>query len=219
MAEVDTMLLATQHNDIRKEAVDHTNDIIKESLKGDTATIMTVKDARHDIADIVGSNADRLASDINAHNSAMADRMFTVARDTADLKAQVVHTLYAVDAAADRTAKDTQIAVLQNTIEGQKNTTYLSDKINVDGDRTRALINDINSNELERRLIERNADLVELRGEARHWRGHADQSQFASLNSQLQAFGSQLQETRQGVVNFGSMTGNAGRQTSSNTVV
>ena len=78
-------------------------------------------------------------------------------------------------------------------------------------------MNELNSNDLNRMLIERNAEIVEERHAARHWRGNFDQSQFAALNNQLQTFGSQLQETRQGMVNFGTMAG-VGQTSSSNNV-
>jgi hypothetical protein len=216
MAEVDTFLLSSQHNDIRKEAVDHTNETIKEGLKGDYATLGAIKDTRHDISDLIGSNSDRLEQGITVHNTAMQDRMFTVARDTADLKALVGQTLYAVDAAADRTAKESQIAVLQNTIEGQKNTAYLSDKIGVEGDRTRALLNELQTQDLNRKLIERNTEIIEERAEGRHWRGRFDQGQFANLQNQIQNFGSQIAETRQGMTNFGTQLGVGQTSTSNN---
>ena len=51
----------------------------------------------------------------------------------------------------------------KNTIEGQKNTSYLSDKIGLEGDRTRSLINELQTQDLNRRLIERNTE-IERRG-------------------------------------------------------
>ena len=83
------------------------------------------------------------------------------------------------------------------------------------------MINDLKYQDLNRGLIERNTALVEAVGDGRYWRhrGYLDQgqNQFAQLQTQLQAFGSQLQETRQGMVNFGTMAG-VGQTSSSNNV-
>ena len=185
-------------SDIRREAAEHTNEIVKEGLKGDYNTQGAIKDSRFDTNNrlsALGSNLD--------------DRFFTVARDTADLRAQVVQAIDTVKMA-------TELNALKTQIEGQKNTTYLSDKITDDGEKTRALINDLKYNDLNRGLIERNTELVEAVSERRHWRHYADQGQWQALNNQLQAFQSQLQETRQGMVNFGTMAGVGQTSTSNN---
>ena len=202
----DIQGLAYQHNDIRKEAVDHANEIIKEGLKATAVTDSNIKDTRFEITSRVENAADR--SDRNF--TQLSDRFFTIARDTADLRAQVIQAI-------DTTKMATELNALKSVIEGQKNTQYLSDKIGVEGDRTRGLINDLKYNDLNRALVERNSELVEERFGRRHWRDVAGQSQFAAVNSQMQAFGSQLQETRQGMVNFGTMAG-VGQTSSSNNV-
>jgi hypothetical protein len=58
---------------------------------------------------------------------------------------------------------------------------------------------------LNRELIERNAALVECRADGRFHQYNAQNAQLAAVTSQLNAFASQLQETRQGVTNFGTM--------------
>ena len=98
----------------------------------------------------------------------------------------------------------------------QKQSTLLSNQITADGDRTRALINDLKYQDLNRDLIERNSLLTEERWGRRYWRDFAGQNQFASLNSQLQAFGSQLNDTRNGMVNFGTQLGVRQNSTSNN---
>jgi hypothetical protein len=50
----------------------------------------------------------------------------------------------------------------------------------------------------------------------RYWYGRHGDGQFAAISSQLQAFQSQLQETRQGMVNFGTMAGVGQTSTSNN---
>lgn len=217
MAEVDTQLLSTQHSDIRREAAEHTNEIVKEALKGDFALQSAIKDARHDVSDVVGSNADRLDARIGQHHSSITDRFFDVGRDTSDLRAQVTQTISEVRAAADRTAKDAEIAVLKNTIESAKNTAMVIEKVGQDGYETRRLMNELKDRDLQRMLIERNAEVFDERAHGRHWRGNFDQAQYASIVNQMQNFGSQLQETRQGMVNFGTMAG-VGQTSSSNNV-
>jgi hypothetical protein len=122
-------------------------------------------------------------------------------------------------------AKDVELNNLKSQLEAQKNTQFLSDKIAIDGDKTRALINDLKYHDLNRGLVERNTELVNCNQDRRHYRDRWDdvrfgqiqagfQGQWAQLQSQIQAFQSQLQETRQGLVNFGTMAGNAGQQSS-----
>lgn len=206
MAEVDTMMLSQEHSDIRREAAEHTNEIVKEGLKGDYNTQAGIKDARFDI----NSRVAQVAREID-------DRFFAVGRDTSDLRAQVVQAISEIHLVGQATAKDNEIAVLKNTIEGEKNTRYLSDKIESDGERTRALINDLKYGDLNRELIERNAILAEERFGRRWYRDQGQwQSQFAALQQQVQAFNSQLQETRQGMVNFGTMAGVGQTSTSNN---
>lgn len=203
MAEIDTAMLAEQHSDIRREAAEHTNEIVKEGLKGDYNTQGAIKDSRFDTNSRIGA----LQSNVD-------DRFFTVARDTADLRAQVVQAIDTVKMA-------TEMASLKGIIEGQKNTTYLSDKITADGEKTRALLNDLKYHDLNRALVERNTELLEERNWGRHWYHGANQAQFgqqfAQLQSQMQNFNSQLSETRQGMVNFGTMAG-VGQTSSANNV-
>lgn len=182
-------------SDIRREAAEHTNEIVKEGLKGDYTTQTAV---------------DRNADTIR-------DRLFSVSRDTTDLRAQVISAQQQVVAGFLGSSKDAEINALKTQIELSKQTTYLSDKIDADGEKTRSLINDLKYNDLNRALVERNAELVEERHYGRHWRHYADQGQWVALNNQLQAFQSQLQETRQGMVNFGTMAG-VGQSSTSNNV-
>lgn len=247
MAEVDTNMLASQHSDIRREAADHratmqlenmkgfdrvnadvllsagqiraetaahTGEIIKESLKESFAARGDIKDSRFDVATRIADSNALLSAQIDRIDDTTMDKFFTVARDTADLRAQVIQAI-------DTTKLATELNSLKGIIEGQRNTTYLSDKIGAEGVATRGLINDLKYNDLNRDLIERNTALVEAVGDGRYWRhrGWQDQgqNQFAALQTQLQAFGSQLQETRQGMVNFGTMAG-VGQTSSSNNV-
>lgn len=86
-----------------------------------------------------------------------------------------------------------------------------------DGDRTRALINDLKTQDLNRQLIERNSDINYWRNDANRWEGLYGNGQFATLASQINALNSNLAETRQGLYNFGTMAG-VGQSSTSNQV-
>jgi hypothetical protein len=88
-----------------------------------------------------------------------------------------------------------------------------------DGELTRGLINNLKNDELNRLLIERNTDVNHFRHGYWDALGAATNAQFASVASNLNAFQSQLAETRQGMVNFGTMAGNAGQQSSTSNQV
>lgn len=93
----------------------------------------------------------------------------------------------------------------------------LSKEISADGEKTRDLINSLKNDELNRLLIERNTDINHFRNGYWDAVGAANNAQFASVASQLNAFQSQLQETRQGMVNFGTMAG-VGQSSANNAV-
>lgn len=192
-------------SDVRREAAEHTNEIVKEGLKGDYATQGAIKDARFDVNSRI--------SEASRDND---NRFFDTGRDLADIRAQIVSGQQAMVAGFLGASKDAEINALKTQVELAKQSTYLSDKIDEGNERTRALINDLRDRELNRYLIERNAEIVEERHGRRHWRGAYDQGQWQALNSQLQAFQSQLQETRQGMVNFGTMAGVGQTSTSNN---
>jgi hypothetical protein len=244
MAEVDTAMLSGQHSDIRREAAEHaseirfnvaeragdirreaaehTNEIVKEGLKSTFDIRGDVKDNSHDIINEVDRQADRLDGQATAFYIAGQQNAVEAARDLASLK-----VLTDANAAAMRTeiALNVEKVGAASALSAEKIATavalgqsVLSKEIFHDGQRTRDLINDLKYHDLNRALVERNAELVEERHGRRHWRDQADQNQFAgqwaALQSQIQAFASQLQDTRQGMVNFGSMSGQSGQQTS-----
>lgn len=197
-------------SDIRRESAEHTNEIIKEGLKGDYATQKAISDT------------ERAAStQIDMMEDVMISQFSTVARDTQDIRAQVVAQQQQMVAGFAGAAKDSEINALKTQVALAQQTTYLSDKIDAGNGKTQELINHLKYGDLNRGLIERNAELTEARYEGRHWRDRAEMSQFAAVNSQIQALHSQLstQLATQGTVNFGSMSGNAGRNTSTNNVV
>lgn len=193
-------------SDIRREAVEHTNEIVKEGLKGDYLTQGSIKDARFDI----NSRVSEVGKEVD-------NRFFDVGRDTQDIRAQIISAQQAMVAGFLGTAKDAEINALKTQVELAKQTTYLSDKIDAGNEKTRELLVEFRDRELQRELIERNTWLAEERHHGRFWRHGYDNAQWNALQSNLNAFQSQLQETRQGMVNFGTMAG-VGQSSTSNNV-
>ena len=192
------------------------NNIPDNTLTAVQSTKDAVKDARYDTITELNKTTADLSSQVDAIDDTLSAALTQVSRDTMDLRAQVTAVGYQVRDGFVAAAKDAEINALKTQVELAKQSTYLSDKIDEGNDRTRALINDLRDRELNRYLIERNAELVEEREGRRHWRGAYDQGQWQALNNQLQAFQSQLQETRQGMVNFGTMAGVGQTSTSNN---
>lgn len=192
-------------SDVRREAAEHTNEIVKEGLKGDYNTQGAIKDARFDINSRIGD----VGKEVD-------NRFFDAGRDLSDIRAQIISQQQATVAGFLGAAKDAEINALKTQVELAKQSTYLSDKIDMQGEKTRDLINRLREDDYGRRLIERNTELVAALDEGRRWHHHADVGQWQALNSQLAAFQSQLQETRQGMVNFGTMAGVGQTSTSNN---
>jgi len=146
----------------------------------------------------------------------MDARFFDVARDTQDIRAQVIAQQQQMVAGFLGVAKDSEINALKTQVELAKQTTYLSDKIDAGNSKTQDLISALRAADQDRMLIERNADLVGERYHSLHWRHGYDNAQWNAVQSNLNAFQSQLQETRQGMVNFGTMAGVGQTSTSNN---
>ncbi len=159
-------------------------------------------------------------------------RDFDNARDlaalkaTTDLAAQKLSTeiLLSSERAATATALESAkvaaaVALGQSQLSREiaESKYDLAREISNEGDATRALIQSLKNDELNRLLIERNTDVNHFRHGYWDAVGSANNAQFASVASQLNAFQSQLQETRQGMVNFGTMAG-VGQSSTSNNV-
>jgi hypothetical protein len=225
MAEVDTTMLAGQHGDIRREqaigfgdiryniASEHcrTNDVVRQEGQ---ENVMATKDVGYDISGRITNSADRVSDRMMELRGLVGQRFHEVSHDLATVK-QGQATL----------SKDVELNALKTQLDAAKNTSYIVEKITADGDKTRTLINELKYHDLNRGLVERNTELVNCNQDLRNYRdrwidGRFDQNQsqfagqWAQLQSQIQAFQSQLQETRQGLVNFGTMAGNAGQQSS-----
>jgi hypothetical protein len=192
-------------SDIRRESEVHTNEIIKEGMKGDFTT-------QSGINGLERANSQQ----IDAFEDVVNAQFMTVARDTQDIRAQVISAQQAMVAGFMGAAKDAEINALKTQIELAKQSTYLSDKIDAGNQITQNLIRQLNDDSLNRQLVERNTELVGALEGGRYWYGRHGDGQFAAISSQLQAFQSQLQETRQGMVNFGTMAGVGQTSTSNN---
>lgn len=217
--------LAERAGDIRREASANTNEIVKEGLKESFSIRGDVKDTRHDVINELDRQADRLNGQATAYYIHSQQNATEAARDLASLKVLTdmhgakMSTELALNVEKIGAATALQSEKIASAVAlGQS---ILSKEIFHDGQKTRDLINDLKYHDLNRALVERNTELVEERHGRRHWRGVADQNQFqgqwAQLQSQIQAFQSQLQETRQGMVNFGTMAG-VGQSSTSNNV-
>ena len=135
-------------SDVRREAAEHTNEIVKEGLKGDYNTQGSIKDTRFDI----NSRISDAARDSD-------NRFFDVGRDTQDIRAQVISAQQAMVAGFLGASKDAEINALKTQMELAKQTTYLSDKIDNGNAKTVELINELKYGDLNRALIERNSEL------------------------------------------------------------
>ena len=225
MAEPYTDVMASTVENMK--GFDRINaDVLRTGWESVTAT----KDTRHDVTGAVAAATAELSRQVDAIDDTVTAQIIGLARDSADIRAQVSGLGFQVRDLFGAAAKDSEINGLKTQVELAKQSVYISDKIDGQAERTRELvydqsertrelINDQKNADLNRYLIERNAELAELRHEGRFWRGNFDQSQYAGLSNQMQNFQSQLQEARQGTVNFGTMSGNAGRNTSTNNVV
>jgi hypothetical protein len=198
--------VAKEFNDVDGKIRDGINEVVKEGLKGDYATQSMINGLER-------ANSQQ----IDAFEDVTNNAFMTVARDTADIRAQIIAQQQQVVAGFAAAAKDAEINALKTQIELAKQSTYLSDKIDGQAERTRELIGKLNDDSLNRQLVERNTELVGALEGGRYWWGRHNDGQFNAVASQLQAFQSQLQETRQGMVNFGTMAG-VGQSSTSNNV-
>lgn len=196
---------------------DMLNDIRFEQQKQASEVQLEANKNAHDVIQSAGNNTDNITAQLTSHQMSIADRLYTLGRDTSDLRAQVTAVGYQVRDGFTAAAKDAEINALKTQIELAKQSTYLSDKIDAGNQRTQDLINKLNDDSLNRQLVERNTELVGALEGGRYWWGRYSDGQFNAVSSQLNAFQSQLQETRQGMVNFGTMAG-VGQSSTSNNV-
>lgn len=236
MADIITGTTTGFVNNTQDNILTGVSENIKETVKAGWASVDATKDSRHDVTSKIDSSTSDLTKQVDAIDDTLSAQAsnyfianqqyaFQAARDVAALKATTDMGLYklgsdiATQGALGQAAAALESAKVAAAIAlGQS---QLSKEIFADGQKTRDLVNDLKYHDLNRALVERNAELVEERESRRHWRGIADQNQFgaqfAQLQSMMQNFNSQLADTRQSMVNFGTMAG-VGQNSTANTV-
>jgi hypothetical protein len=218
--QVDMSNVLKELSDTRRE-----QEVIGAAIRHETAidngrAIDAVKTAGWANADRTGTEADRVVAQDTAYFIAGQTQQFNMASQVAAMKAatdsQFAMTLASVSNLGREGIAATALAAEQTANRVAAATAAVAAITVRESETTRALINDLKMDQLNRELIERNAALVETRGDARYWQGGHSNAQFAAVTSQLNAFQSQLQETRQGMVNFGTMSGVGQTSTANN---
>ncbi len=221
--QVDVSQLLMSQSDIRREQEQIGSDIRRETAKEASDVTDAIKTAGWANSDRTGTEADRVVAQDTAYFIASQSQNYSNATALAALKASTDanfnQTLAAIQLAATQTAAAATLAGSKAESANALGQALIGQQIVQDGNATRALLNTLTMDQLNRKLVERNAEIVDNRGDARYWNGKYNQFQSESLSSQIQALHSQFQQATQGTVNFGSMSGNAGRNTSTNNVV
>ena len=243
----DILNLYRDHSNIERSILKETSDIRQEDSKGfgdikyavatgNDAVNRDVLTSAHDTSIKVDEAADKIQQRAADYYIAGQARDFDNSRDLAalrasqDLSSQRISTEILLSAEKNAAATALESAKVAAAIAlGQYNLSKeiaeskydTSKQIAYEGERTRDLVNTLKNDELNRLLIERNTDSHHTRHDYWGARDGLFNSQFAALtsqvNSQFNALNSQVAETRQGMVNFGTMAG-VGQSSTSNAV-
>jgi hypothetical protein len=227
---------AIGQGDIRREMAVGFDGVRYAIAEHSEATNRDILTSAHDTSDKVDEVADKIQQRAADYYIAGQARDFDQSRDLAalravqDLSAQklsseiLLATEKTATAGALESAKVAAAVALgqsQLSKEIAESKYDLSKQVSYENEKTRDLINSLKNDELNRMLIERNTDLQGCRSDYWGARDGLFNSQFAALssqvNSQLNALNSQIAETRQGMVNFGTMAG-VGQSSTSNAV-
>lgn len=121
----------------------------------------------------------------------------------------------AIEAVKDEARDAAQAAVMSSYVTREA--------VHAEGDATRALMNHQYSDGLRDQLQTARNALIEVRGDVRHWEHEGRRYERDSFNNAISGIGNQInnlhQAAQQGTVNFGTMSGNAGRNTSTQNIV
>ena len=225
-------VLSAQHSDIRREQSVGFGETKYAIATGHDFINREILTSAHDTSDKVDEAADKIQQRATDFYISAQARDFDNSRDLAALRSAVdlanqklsTEVLLSSERAAAAAALEsarlgTAVALGQSNLSKEiaQNKYDLAREIANEGDATRALIQSLKNDELNRLLIERNTDVNHFRHGYWDAVGGANNAQFASVASQLNAFQSQLQETRQGMVNFGTMAG-VGQSSANNAV-
>ena len=195
--------LAAQHADIRKEQAVGFGDTRFEISKSSEDTNRDILTTGYQNQIKIDEAADKIQQQVTDYFIAEQGRDYASGVELAKVAAT---QLAGFADLADRVSTSAEINALKTQLT-----------VKEDGDLTRALINNLKNDELNRLLIERNTDVNHFRHGYWDALGSTSNAQFASVASQLNAFQSQLAETRQGMVNFGTMAG-VGQSSTNNQV-
>jgi len=210
--QLDTSDLVRDHADIRREQESIGSNIRREAAKEASDLQDTVKTAGWANSDRTGTEADRVVAQDTAYFIAAQSQNFSNATALAALKAgtdmQFANTLAAVNATAAAGQAATALEGAKTAAASALGQAQIGYAIVADGNTTRALINTLKMEELNRTLSERQAEIIEHRGDSRHYRDGMSNLQTAALSSQINALHSQFQAATQKTVNFGTMGAN-----------
>ena len=159
-------------------------------------------------------------------NSIFENYKLNVAQ-TNDINNRAMQTAFHTDAAIAALKQTVNDANTQNLLAFERLNSavqlaaaHTNEVVMQEGSATRALIGSIDRENLNRQLSDRAAEIVALRegyrGWERDWGRLNGAYQTAAVSSQIAALGSQLQSTRQGIVNTGTMAGTAQTSTPTN---
>ena len=201
---------ALEAGDIRRDQAKEAADIRREAAKEASDTRSVSAKQSFDVNDRVGTEADRVIAQDTAYFIAGQSQNFSNATALAALKAST-------DASFLKTQSDIQLAGMQSAaaatlagvtsaaaaaLEGAKSAAasplgqaLIGAAITADGNTTRALLNSLKIEDLNRSLIERKGELSELKNDL----------QYSRLAGQINMVHSQVQDTKAGMVNFGTM--------------
>ena len=227
---------AIGQSDIRRELATGFGDTKYSIAEHSEATNRDVLTSGYNTQVKVDEAADKIQQRQADYFIAEQSRNFEAARDLSALRAQqdlaaqklsteiLLSTEKTATAAALESAKVAAAVALgqsQLSKEIAESKYDTSKQIAFENEKTRDLINSLKNDELNRLLIERNTDLQHCRHDYWGARDGLFNTQFAALssqlNSQVNALNSQLAETRQGMVNFGTMAG-VGQSSTNNNV-
>lgn len=159
-------------------------------------------------------------------NSVFENYKLSVAQ-TNDINNRAMQTAFHTDATIAALKQTVNDANTQNMLAFERLNSavqlaaaHTNEVVMGEGGATRALIGSIDRENLNRQLSDRAAEIVALRegfrGFDRDWGRLNSAFQASSVSSQIAALGSQLQSSRQGVVNTGTMTGTTQTSTPTN---
>jgi hypothetical protein len=227
---------AVGQGDIRREQALGFGDVKYSIAEHSEATNRDVLTSGYHTQVKVDEAADKIQQRATDFYIAGQARDFDTSRDISALKAQQdmaaqklsTEILLSSERAATATALESAkvaaaVALGQSQLSKEiaESKYDISKQVSYENEKTRDLINSLKNDELNRMLIERNTDLSCCRQDYWGARDGLLNSQFAALssqlNSQVNALNSQLAETRQGMVNFGTMAG-VGQSSTSNNV-